>query len=221
MNDLIQLFRNFIYRDLAFLLGGSVVIGSILYALHKCLSVHLVGTLQDKPYLLFLLALLAYVVGYAVQDFGAFFLFRPTFTGYVFEPNRFWKFLYRRFTGSSWTALTFAHGPQDALQFTIHMDRLGIPKATLRKLERILSLKVISMCVGGCSALSALFLFVTLMCNFAAVNVVAAILFLILGGALISLGWVKALQEMQFYEAMKAENYPEIKDRTPNQGNFP
>jgi hypothetical protein len=170
-------------------------------------SCHFVGTLHDKPYLLFLFALLAYVVGYTVQDFGAVLPLQLTFTGYVFKPNGICKFLYHRFTGSTWTALKFAPSPEDMLQFTIHMDRLDIPEATLRKLGRILSLKVISMCVGGCSVLSAVPLFVVWMCNFAAVNVIAAILFLIFGGALISLGWVKALQEMQFYEAMKAENY--------------
>jgi hypothetical protein len=76
MSDLVSLFRNFIYRDLAFILGGSIVVLSFLHAfgvsLHK---------LQDQPYTLFLLTVLAYVVGYTVQDLVALLPWRPTFTG--------------------------------------------------------------------------------------------------------------------------------------------
>lgn len=213
MNDLIQLFRNFIYRDLAFILGGSIVIGSILYALKDCAGID-INRLQTQPYLLFLLVL-AYVVGYTVQDIGAVLPLRLTFTGYVLQPNRFCQSLYRRFTGSSWTPLSYAGSPEEARQFALHMNRLAIPDATLRDLDRILSLKVISMCVGGCSTMSALILFGTWIFNRSAAWI-AAVLLLILGVALICLGWVKALQQMQFYEAVKAEKFgmkkiPELK----------
>jgi hypothetical protein len=214
MNDLISLFRNFIYRDLAFILGGSMVVVSTLHAFG--ISLH---HLQDQPYTLFLLTVLAYVVGYAVQDFGALLPFRPTYTDYVLRPGRLSLFLYWRFTGSGWEPLTFASSPEGALQFAMHMDRLNIPEATLRELDRILSLKVISMCVGGCSILSAVIFFVTWAYNrFASIDWIPSILLLALGLALICLGWVKALQQMQFYEEVEAEEYPLRKgqERTSN-----
>jgi hypothetical protein len=39
----------------------------------------------------------------------------------------------------------------------------------------------------------------------------SAMLLLAFGAASICLGWVKALQEMQFYEALKAEDYAKKK----------
>jgi hypothetical protein len=218
MNDLVSLFRNFIYRDLAFILGGSIVLLTILYAFQIYLGTSFDG-LPGQPYFLFLFTVLAYVVGYAVQDFGAVLLPWLIFTGYVLQPHSFWQRPYRRFTGSaSWRPLTFASAPSGALQFAMHMDRLNIPEATLRDLDRILSLKVISMCVGGCSILSAFIFFVTWAYNrFASIDWIPAILLLTLGLALICLGWLKALQQMQFYEAVKAEEYPLRKDRRERQ----
>ncbi len=132
MNDLVSLFRNFIYRDLAFILGGSIVLLSALHAFG--ISLH---RLQDQPYTLFLLTVLAYVVGYAVQDFGALLPGRPTSTGYVLRPGRLSRFLYWRFTGSGWEPLTFARSPEEALQFAIRMNKpKAVPKTILRELEK-------------------------------------------------------------------------------------
>ena len=107
------------------------------------------------------------------------------------------------------------------LQFAIGMDRLAIPEATLRDLERIRSLKVISMCVGACSLLSAIIFLIAFLDTFLTtflikrafslftfIDLIAAVLLIVFGLALICLGWVKALQEMRFYEAVKAEKYP-------------
>jgi TRAP-type C4-dicarboxylate transport system permease small subunit len=44
---------------------------------------------------------------------------------------------------------------------------------------------------------------------FTFIDLIAAVLLIVFGLALICVGWVKALQEMQFYEAMSAERYPE------------
>ena len=74
MTDLVSLFRNFIYRDLAFILGGAIVLLSAFYALRSCAlaSLHsLPNKPYDQPYILFLFTVLAYVVGYTIQDFGA------------------------------------------------------------------------------------------------------------------------------------------------------
>jgi hypothetical protein len=216
MNDLVSLFRNFIYRDLAFILGGSIVVVSTLHAFGRSLY-----SLQNQPYILFLLTILAYVVGYAVQDFGALLPWRPTFTGYVFRPGRLSRFVYWRFTNSGWEPLTFARNQEEAVQFAMRMDRLAIPEATLRDLERIRSLKVISMCVGGCSLLSAIIFLIAFLDTFLTtflikrafslftfIDLIAAVLLIVFGLALICLGWVKALQEMQFYEALNAAGYP-------------
>ena len=112
MTDLVSLFRNFVYRDLAFILGGSIVVVSILHAFD--ISLH---RLQDQPYTLFLLTVLAYVVGYTIQELVALLPWRPTFTGYVLRPGRLSLFLYWRFTCLGWQPLTFARSGEEVLRF--------------------------------------------------------------------------------------------------------
>jgi hypothetical protein len=219
MTDLVSLFRNFIYRDLAFILGGAIVLLSAVYALRSCARGSLYSLPNkpfDEPYILFLFTVLAYVVGYTVQDFGAV-LVRLTYTGYIREPNRFCKVLYDRFTGHEWKPLSSFASLEDMHEFGISMHKLNIPKAALRDLERIRSLKVFSMCIGGCSGLSALIWLVKWGCNHSAtMNLRAVILLLAFGIASICLGWVKALQEMQFYQVLKTGNYTEKKERASN-----
>src|SRR5215469_17180513 len=108
MTGLVSLFRNFIYRDLAFILGGAIVLLSAFYALRSCApaSLHsLPNKPYDQPYILFLFTVLAYVVGYTVQDFGAV-LIGLTYTGYIHEPGRISQGLYRRFTDYDWKPLS-------------------------------------------------------------------------------------------------------------------
>jgi hypothetical protein len=81
-----------------------------------------------------------------------------------------------------------------------------VPRLILRQLERIRSLQVFSMCIGACSILSAVIWLAKGIFNPSGViDWIAVGLLLIFGTASICLGWVKALQEMQFYEAMNAE----------------
>jgi|SRR6516164_3158863 hypothetical protein len=210
MTDLVSLFRNFIYRDLAFILGGSIVLLSTFYALRSCVGLSLPSlSVNQQLYFLFLFTVLAYVVGYTVQDFMALLPWKPTFTGYVFKPDCLWKCLYNRFTGSTWKEPSFAENTHGALRFAIRMNKFPeVPEPILRELDRIRSLKVFSMCVGGCSALSAFIWLAKVLCNrFAVVDWVPFGLLLAFGTASICLGWVKGLQEMQFYEALKAEDY--------------
>jgi hypothetical protein len=216
MNDLVSLFRNFIYRDLAFILGGSIVLLSTSHALRSYSGIGL-HSLQDRPYALFLFTVLAYVVGYIVQDFFALLPWRPTFTGYVLEPGVLSQFLYWRFTAFGWQPVTFAMNAEEALRFVIGIR--GLPEPTLRELERIRSLKVFSMCIGGCSFVSAL-IFVGkwsldkwVWHSSVRFDWIAAILLLAFCAASICLGWVKALQEMQFYEAVNAVRVREASDQ--------
>lgn len=123
MTDLVSLFRNFIYRDLAFILGGSIVIAATLYVLRSCGVISALGinlhNLLEQPYILVLLAVLAYVVGYTVQDFGAI-LVGLTFTGYVLKPRCFWQSLYHSFTDATWKETSFTSF-EDVHEFALRM----------------------------------------------------------------------------------------------------
>jgi len=70
MSDLVGAIREFLYRDLAFILGGAIVIASIAYSLRHWLP-DFASELRNPPvWSLFVFPALAYVVGYAVQDIG-------------------------------------------------------------------------------------------------------------------------------------------------------
>lgn len=67
MNEFVKSLRNFLARDLLYIIGGTCVVASFLY---------LFGKLPEKqppiPYLI-ILAGVAYAIGYAVQDSMSFF----------------------------------------------------------------------------------------------------------------------------------------------------
>ena len=205
MHDLALLTRDFIYRDLAFILGGGIVLGSMAYAFGWLPDRLDFKEIQTAYAILF--AALAYVVGYAVQDVLA--IPRITFTGHPFIPFSFMKFIYHCFTGSSWTNVSYLTN-ETSSQFEIRIDRLDIPEATLRNLDRILSLKVISMCVGGCSLLGSVILSAKVMLgqSISGKAVLALIALFAFSISLIVLGWIKGMQQMQFYQAIHEAGYP-------------
>ena len=205
MGDWATLFKNFIYRDVAFILGGSIVLASFA---------HCFGLFQlcDKANadvrlpLALLLAALAYVVGYGAQDIGG--VIRVSSTAVPYEPRWFGRWLYHRFTRSEWKAVNYAKEPFE--EFEIEMSLWKIPPRTLQALDRIVSLKVVSACIGACAFLSAVFILIHwfqlgMQSRLDVVFFIAAVL---LGLVLICLGRLKAMQEMQFYQAMKKQGYP-------------
>jgi hypothetical protein len=132
MSDWATLFKNFIYRDVAFILGGAVVLGSAAY----CFDVWDPYALREFPipYVL-LFAALSYVVGYAVQDIGG--ILRISSTAIPYEPGHLARCVYRCFTRMDWANVNYPN----SLEFEIDMGRREVPPRTLQALERITSLK--------------------------------------------------------------------------------
>jgi hypothetical protein len=138
MSEVATLFRQFLYRDLAFILGGFIVLSSLAYALRGRIEFSAIDWQKLPPASVVLIAAAAYVVGYAVQDVGG--VLRLTSTA-QFQPGCFRKWLYKRFSGLSWRDTNY---PRDKeFQFEVHLGRLEIPEGVLQALERIRSLKVI------------------------------------------------------------------------------
>src|SRR5215831_5510797 len=148
MSDLVRAIREFLYRDLAFILGGTLVIASIAYSLRHWLP-DFASELRNPPvWSLFVFPALAYVVGYAVQDIGG--LVGITSTRYLATPNIICRWLYSCFAGAPWTSIANVPQGGDVFPFEVRIGRLDLPQPVARSLERIVSLKVIGMCVGGC-----------------------------------------------------------------------
>jgi hypothetical protein len=211
MGDWAKLFKNFIYRDVAFILGGSIVLASFAYCFGLFPLIDKANADVRFPLTLLLVAL-AYVVGYGVQDIAG--VIRLSSTAVPYHPRWFGRSLYRRFTRSEWKAVDYAKAPFE--EFEIEMGLWTIPERTLQALDRIVSLKVVSVCIGTCASLSAVFILIHwfrlgMQSRLDLVLFIAAALF---GLVLICLGWLKAMQEMQFCQAMKNKGYPGASNAT-------
>jgi len=217
MSDLVGAIKDFLYRDLAFILGGTIVIASIAYSCRHWLP-DFASDLRTPPvWSLFVFPALAYVVGYAVQDIGA--LFGLTSTRHLATPNWFCQRLYSRFAGTPWTPIANVPQGVDVFPFEVRIGRLDLPQPVARSLQRIESLKVIGMCVGGCLLLSSLFLLgrgtrvfpVPLSADPEAL--LLGISFFLFGASLICLGLIKAMQQARLLDAIVQEDFPTLPRR--------
>jgi hypothetical protein len=206
MTEIATLFRQFLYRDLAFILGGLIVLWSLAYALRGRIAFPPIDWQNLSLASIVLIAAAAYVIGYAVQDVGAVLPLRLTSTSTRFQPGCLGKWLYERFSRVPWENINYVAPNEREFKSQIHLERLAIPERVIQELERIRSLKVISMCVGGCLYLSALIFLVHLILNHSSVvDRVILIVSALLGTCLIFLGRIKGMQEMQFYQSIHEE----------------
>lgn len=156
MNELVKAIKQFIYRDVLFILGGSSVLSTALYFLidldPKCLAFKDILTTKGIPTAVYILgAGFAFVVGYAVQDF--FSVVGLVTTADRFSPNCLVKCMYERFVRTDWQDLP-EFDPEDV---TRKIDTIKCEQARVR-LERIIALMQIGTTVGPCFLVSAVFL---------------------------------------------------------------
>jgi hypothetical protein len=89
MSDLFKAFEKFLFRDISFVLGGSVLIGSVMYVFNKLPT----GDIPVFKY--FIWAGVSYAIGYSVQE--VFTLLHLVRTKAGFPPNWLDRRLYRFF----------------------------------------------------------------------------------------------------------------------------
>lgn len=95
MSGLPKNLREFIVRDIVYIVGGGMVLVSLLYRFDRLPD-------EEMPLVCYLIGGgVAYVVGNALQD--VFSVFRFVTTAPVLRMGRFWKWIYRRFTNDQWT----------------------------------------------------------------------------------------------------------------------
>jgi len=207
MSDFVKVIKAFIYRDLTFIFGGTLVLLSVGYATRSRLLCIALMSRELPVTTYFLFAAIAYVIGYLVQDIGG--IARITPTGHPFQPRRFFQWIYERFSKWPWEETSYLPKGWDRFKFEIGLDKKDIPEATLANLERIIFLKMIGMCVGGCSVISFFILFIRLIfISFSIENLFLVIASFFSGFFLICLGWLKGMQQMCLYQALSETEYP-------------
>ena len=186
----IKAFTKFLYRDVVFALGGSVIIVTLLYAFEKIPA----PKCPIAAYKYVVAAGVSYAIGYAVQDF--FSLLGLVRTGAAVPPNVFGRFLYR----------LFERDPRELKSFTSEdygkawhwLYQKETPERYRDNHERTESLKQVGTVFGPCFAISGVILLKVYFSNGKNFDLTIAVASIILGIVLWSLGWLKVTQQAQY-----------------------
>ena len=203
MNELFKALKNFIVRDIIYIIGGASVILSFLYLFDKISIIEKCST-----FIYLYIAGIAYAIGYCIQDISTLFNFVTT--TYYFKVPSYLQRLYKRFTRQPWKDVP-KFGMNEVIQINekAHEDNKY-------ELQRIISLMQVGTTMGPCAILSGLLLYCKLPfiflessygCSLTGLKVILEnLLFvwalagvvILIGILLILLGWLKAAQQMKF-----------------------
>ena len=186
MDEFFKALRHFITRDLVFLTGGGIVVGSFLHLFED-----LRPNSGDHLVVFLLLVGISYVVGYAIQD--GFSLTGLVSTVLPKKLVGIQKRLYEKFTGLPWKDI---NGEIDfeEVESSINDDR------KIALYERIITLKQVGTTVGPCSLVVAFFLANIYFRKERKEDLWLALFAGALGLLLIGLGWIKLGQQAKFLE---------------------
>ena len=136
MNELVKALKNFIVRDIIYIIGGTFVILSFLHLWDQnCIleKFSKIEILQRTPsIILYVVGIaLAYVIAYGIQEFFSFLGLTRTSLYFQDNPNRVTQFLYNRYMNRQWQPLQ----PFDEDQASVTINR-GASKNNMADLER-------------------------------------------------------------------------------------
>ena len=189
MSAFVTALRDFIARDLMFLLGGSVVIASLLYA------VSLLETVTSNLYVLILIGGIAYVLGWVIQD--TFCIIGLVTVQPYLSPKRVYLVLYKRLLGDEWEKIDLKDEPIRDRKVRVYEKA---SQRNLIEIERFIALKQVASTISPSSLIASIILFARYFmtdCD-CQVDLVAAIVLLILSVLLVPLNRIKAAQQAQY-----------------------
>ncbi|MHC4169625.1 MAG: RING finger protein [Planctomycetota bacterium] len=175
--------REFVVRDIIYIIGGGSVIVSFLYCFDRLPN-------EGTPVAFYFLgAGIAYVVGCAIQDL--FSIIRLVTTGPVERPGGFIRRVYRRFTGEEWLELKdFDPGQvRQALRSVLKNDEVRAARY-----ERAISGMILATTMAPCTFLSGSLILLRTICSPSAFDFAVAAAALLLSLGLFVLAWLKAVQ---------------------------
>lgn len=195
MDELVKALRHFITRDLVFLVGGGIVVGSFVCAVN---NFGLIST--DHPTVFLLLAGISYAIGYAIQDgSGLIGLVRipPSYRlRWIIKP------FYKRIVGQDWNDVdekTVNFGEAERKIITDSDEGVA--------LERIITLKQVGTAIGPCCIVSSM-LFLWSGSHGHNAHLLLAACGVCLGILLVFLSRVKGGQQAKVLERMVTERKP-------------
>ncbi len=185
MGELVKAFQKFLMRDLSYIIGGSAVILSFLYAFDR-----LPGE-STSTFWYVLGVAFAYVVGYAIQD--ALGLCRIIRMKAGHAPNKLASWLYERYDRTP-------PQPFDKAEYDKGKRWLytSAPQRFKDDHERIEGLKQVAFTVGPCLLISGILLLTRDCSATAAFDRAVSCALLVIGAVLFVLGWLKVTQQAQY-----------------------
>jgi len=174
--------RDFIGRDVVYVIAGGVLLSSVLYRF-DCLPS------RDTPLAFYILGIgLAYVVGFALQDL--FSIIGLVTTAQVTKPCRLQIWLYERFEKKPWKqlAVTEFENVGSALNKYLKSE---IARAHY---ERTITHMIVGASVGPCMLISSSMILWRWCVHHHQIDLTVSIMSFILSIGLILLSWVKAMQ---------------------------
>lgn len=145
MGELPRNVREFIVRDLIYVVGGGTVLTSFLYRFDRLPD-------KDTPLAFYLLgAGIAYVIGNALQD--VFSILGLVTTAPVFRLGKRWKCIYQRFTNEKWRDLD--NTSPDKTRWAIRRLRRE-DRCYAADYERLISGVILAATMAPCTFVSSL-----------------------------------------------------------------
>jgi len=217
MNELVKALKNFIVRDIIYIIGGASVIITFLYLFGKIDTIR-----KETPTVIYLfIAGISYVIGYCIQELFSFL--HIVTTASYFKPCAVQKWLYHCLTLSKWKEIALNENQLDEAELLIQEKACTDTKADR---ERIISLMMVGTTMGPCTFVSGILLVIgaiAINLNFCCrptrvtvntcFDLKLGITFLLASLLLIILGWIKGMQLMknteQLYNRLRENQLPE------------
>ena len=180
MGELPKNVREFIFRDIIYIVGGGIVLISFLYRF-DCLPN------QNTPVVFYLLgAGLSYVIGLSIQDL--FSIARLVTTAKYEKPNRLVRCMYRRFYNEKWKDLPELNS-NEVLPAVRKLLRNDLRRAHY---ERMISGLILASTMGPCMLISSLLIFWKWSVSCSGFDFAVFVTSLVLSIGLFALAWLRA-----------------------------
>lgn len=182
MEELLKSFKDFIGRDLIFIITGGQVVGSFLYCFAS------IPAASDSWVLFVLLGGAGYFVAYAIQELFCLLQVVPTVP--IHNPCAILCWIYKLYLRQRWVTIDKEISPYEHRGIT--------PPERQTELERLVFLQQVGTAGGPCFVLSGLLFYVAYRANQRPLDLYVSAIGLVLGLLLILLAWLKAAQLAQF-----------------------
>ncbi|MCK5272143.1 MAG: hypothetical protein KAJ52_06180 [Sedimentisphaerales bacterium] len=185
MNELLKALKQFVTRDIIYIIGGSAILFSFTY----CFNIKIT---KNMPLIIQLFGIaMSYVIGYVVQELFCFMHCTRIYCS-SFNPNGLIKKLYERYTRMEIGEITKIDNIEADIEIYKHPTKnvIGI-------YERIITLKQVGTTIGPCLLFSSIFTLIHIFTNGSSVGFDVALICcsITLGVILIFLGWFKYIQQ--------------------------